>query len=308
MTETNKIITVLGPTATGKTSFAAHLALKIDAEIISADSRQIYRGMDIGTGKDLEDYTIEKVKIPYHLIDIHDAGYEYNLYEYKNDFIKVYKDIQARKKKVILAGGSGLYLEAVLADYELYNAPINKELREQLKDKELEELITILKNTEIKLHNSTDLTSKKRVIRAIEIAKTENKEQFRNDLELKPLIFGINFERKIVKKRITERLNARLKEGMIAEVEKLHESGLSFEKLKYYGLEYKFIAQYLNKEINYNDMKQKLNSAIHQFSKRQMTWYRRMEKNGFKIHWLEGLKSMNEKLEEALKIIEAQGF
>jgi len=306
------LITVLGPTATGKTSFAVSLANELgNCEIISGDSRQVYRGMDIGTGKDLKDFTInEKVKINYHIIDIVDPGYEYNVYEYKKDFKKVFVELTNKEKKVlpILCGGSGLYLEAVLDNYELIDVPVNKEFRDNLKEKEDDELISIFKSYKIDLHNTTDVLYRKRLIRAIEIAEFYSKKNkveniLDDSLDIKPIIFGILFDRKIVRERITIRLKERLKTGMIEEVESLLKSGVTKEKLVYYGLEYKFISQYLDGDFNYNDMFQKLNSAIHQFSKRQATWFRRMERNGFKINWIDGGLSMDRKIEEARKVI-----
>lgn len=307
------LITVLGPTATGKTSFAVNLANELcNCEIISCDSRQVYRGMDIGTGKDLSDFFIsESKKINYHLIDIVDPGYEYNVYEYKKDFKKVFLELtEERKILPILCGGSGLYLEAVLDNYELLDVPVNKTLREELKNKVDDELLELFKSYKTSLHNTTDVLYRKRLVRAIEIAdyyaNIDNDKSeiiLDNSLNIKPIIFGLLFDRKIVRERITTRLKERLKEGMIEEVESLLNCGVTKEKLVYYGLEYKFISQYITGDFNYNDMFQKLNSAIHQFSKRQATWFRRMEKNGFKINWIDGTLSMDEKIEVAKKII-----
>jgi len=302
----NKIdlITILGPTATGKTSFATQLAKLISAEIISADSRQVYRGMDLGTGKDLEDFVVEGVAIPYHLIDIINAGEKYNVYEYQNDFLKIYEDIQKRETFPILCGGTGLYIEAVLKGYKLINVPINKELRQELEKKTLEELAEELATMK-DLHNTSEIDTKKRAIRNIEIETyyKSNPEIDFNYPKIEPLIFGINFERQIVKDRITERLKQRLRNGMIDEAQRLLDSGVSLETLMYYGLEYKFMAMYLKKELSYNQMVKKLNVAIHQFSKRQMTWFRKMERSGFNIHWIDGNLSMEDKLGEAMKVI-----
>jgi len=302
----NKIdlITILGPTATGKTSFATQLAKLISAEIISADSRQAYRGMDLGTGKDLEDFVVEGVAIPYHLIDIINAGEKYNVYEYQNDFLKIYEDIQKRETFPILCGGTGLYIEAVLKGYKLINVPINKELRQELEKKTLEELAEELATMK-DLHNTSEIDTKKRAIRNIEIETyyKSNPEIDFNYPKIEPLIFGINFERQIVKDRITERLKQRLRNGMIDEAQRLLDSGVSLETLMYYGLEYKFMAMYLKKELSYNQMVKKLNVAIHQFSKRQMTWFRKMERSGFNIHWIDGNLSMEDKLGEAMKVI-----
>jgi len=278
---------ILGPTACGKTNLATHLAAKVDGEIISADSRQIYRGMSIGTGKDLDEYIIDDKHIPYHLIDIRDAGYEYNVYEFQNDFIQAYNDITSRKKEVVLCGGTGMYIEAVLNGYQLIRVPKNEELREELEFRKHYDLITQLKSLG-DVHNTTDTSTKKRTIRAIEIA-LYTKDNPVVEIEFPQIeykIYGIQPDREVVKQRITNRLKVRLENGMIEEVQSLLDSGLSFDQIKFYGLEYKFIAQYLNNEMNYNDMYQRLNIAIHQFSRRQMTWYRRMEKNGFNINWL----------------------
>jgi len=308
MTGTNKLITVLGPTATGKTSFAAHLAKAIDAEIISADSRQVYRGMDIGSGKDIVDYTVDGVQIPYHLVDIKDPGYEYSVYEYQKDFLKAYKGINERSKKVIQCGGTGLYLSAVLKAYDLVEVPFNDKLRAKLVDRSQEDLIEMLKDLG-KPHNETDTQDRKRLLRAIEI-ETYKKEHPDRPMfpKLDHLVFGIQLEREIVKKRITERLNVRLEEGMIDEVKQLLDSGVTAKQLMFYGLEYRYVTQHVIREISYQEMFQKLNTAIHQFSKRQMTWYRRLAKQGFEIHWIDGLLSTEEKVKSALEEIKKSGF
>ena len=288
---------ITGQTATGKTTLAARIADIIDGEIISADSRQVYRHMDIGTGKDIADFLIEGKNIPYHLIDICEPGEEYNIYRYQKDFLEVYKDIISRNKQPILCGGSGLYVESVLKNYKLMNVPINEKLRKELDLKSDEELAIILQSYTTP-HNTSDLMYRKRLIRAIEIADYQSKNNIDEQLpELDHIIFGIRFERNILKKRITERLRSRFKDGMVEEAEKLLEMGISKDKLIYYGLEYKFLAEHLDGQYNYNDMYQKLNSAIHRFSKRQMTWFRRMEKNGFDINWIEGKLSLEEKIE-----------
>ena len=287
---------ITGQTATGKTTLAARVADIIDGEIISADSRQVYKHMDIGTGKDLDDFTIKDTMIPYHLINICEPGEEYNIYRYQKDFLEVYKDIVLRKRQPILCGGSGLYVESVLKNYKLMNVPINAEMRRSFEEKTDEELGMILKKYTTP-HNTTDLMYRKRLIRAIEIADYQLKNNIDKQLpELDHIIFGICFERNVLKKRITERLRSRLEEGMIEEAKKLLEMGISKDKLIYYGLEYKYLAEYLDGQYNYNDMYQKLNSAIHRFSKRQMTWFRRMEKNGFKINWVDGELSIEEKI------------
>ena len=302
----NKIslITVLGPTATGKTLFATNLASKTNGEIISADSRQVYKNMDIGTGKDISDYTIGNTKIPYHLIDIVDAGYSYNVFEYQRDFLKVYTDVINRNKTPILCGGTGMYIEAVLKGYKLIKVPVNENLREELELKTKDELTIIFKKFKTP-HNVSDLNSKKRLIRAIEIEDyySKNPEIDTYYPDINSLIFGINYERDIVKQRITQRLKSRLEHGMIDEVKSLIDKGINPNQLIYYGLEYKFITNYLLGNLSYDHMFNKLNIAIHQFSKRQMTWYRRMERNGFKINWIDGKLSINEKINLALKII-----
>lgn len=292
-------ICVLGATATGKTSLATELAYKYDAEIISADSRQIYRGMDIGTGKDLSEYSLRGKDIPYHLIDIVDAGYRYNLFEYQQDFIKAWEDISLASKLPIICGGTGLYIEAVLKGYKLIAVPTNEELRASLEAKSLQELSTILKSYK-DLHNKTEVDTIKRAIRAIEIEdyyKTHTEIDYYYP-EINPLIIGIKFDREERRKRISERLYARLDEGMLDEVRSLLDSGIPAEDLIYYGLEYKYLTQHLTGEISYDYMLEKLNISIHQFAKRQMTWFRKMENDGFNIHWLDGNMSLEEKIKK----------
>ncbi|MBX2960735.1 MAG: tRNA (adenosine(37)-N6)-dimethylallyltransferase MiaA [Flavobacteriales bacterium] len=292
------LIVILGPTATGKTSLAAHLAYELDAEIISADSRQVYRGMDIGTGKDLADFVVNGKKIPYHLIDIVDAGTEYNVFEYQKDFLQAYENIVSRNKTAILCGGSGLYIDAVVKGYRFLEVPENTALRNELEQKSIDELNAMLLSYKA-IHNTTDSIYKKRIIRAIEVAKfqAENEALIRDFPKINHVIFGIDFDRETIKKRITSRLKHRLEnEGMIDEVKQLIANGIDPEKLKFYGLEYKLITQYLQNELNYNDMFQKLNTAIHQFAKRQSTWFRKMEKDGFNIHWIDGNLTLEEKL------------
>ena len=298
------LVTVLGSTATGKTLFATNLASKINGEIISADSRQVYKFMDIGTGKDIDDYKINGNKIPYHLIDIVDAGYSYNVFEYQKDFLTAYNDIITRNKFPMLCGGTGMYIEAVLKGYKLINVPVNGSLRQQLELMSKDELIKIFKQFKTP-HNVSDLNSKKRLIRAIEIENyyTKNPDIDTSYPDITPLIFGIKYEREIVKQKITQRLKSRLEEGMIDEVKSLLDKGIPSEQLIYYGLEYKFVTNYLLGSLSYDEMFTKLNIAIHQFSKRQMTWFRRMERNGFKINWINGNLSINEKINEALKIM-----
>ena len=298
------MIGIIGPTASGKTSLAVAIADKIGGEIISADSRQVYVGMDIGSGKDLSEFEIEDRKIPYHLIDIKDPGYEYNVYEYQQDFYKAYNDIVDRKKTPVLCGGTGLYIEAILKGYKLIQVPRNEKLREQLGNKEDDELIALLSAYK-ELHNSSDSSDRNRLIRAIEIAlyTKENRIVEEKYPEIDYHLFAIHFERAQLKKRITKRLRERLDEGMVVEVEGLLKKGISADQLKFYGLEYKFLAQYVIGELNYNDMYQKLNAAIHQFAKRQMTWYRRMERNGIAIHWIPGNIPLEKKRDIILRKI-----
>lgn len=302
----NKLIVILGPTATGKTTLAANLAHSISGEVISADSRQVYRGMDIGTGKDLADFEVNGVKIPYHLIDIVDAGAEYNVFEYQKDFLKAYETVLKNNNTPILCGGSGLYIDAVVKGYRFLEVPENTELRADLDQKSIEELNNMLSNYKT-IHNTTDSIYKKRIIRAIEVAKfqTENDALIRDFPKIEHLIFGIDFDREIIKNRITDRLKHRLEhEGMIDEVKTLIANGVDPEKLKFYGLEYKLITQHLQDELSYNDMFQKLNSAIHQFAKRQMTWYRKMEKDGFTINWIDGNLPLEEKINFIAKFLD----
>ena len=298
------LITILGPTATGKTKLAAALAAMIGGEIISADSRQVYKGMDIGTGKDLEDYTYNDIQVPYHLIDIVEPGYEYNIFEYQKDFTKVFRDIVSRDKIPVLSGGSGMYLDSVLRNYNLVKAPEDNFLRKQLDkltDNELREKLISYGG----LHNTTDLTDRKRIIRAIEIKEYEKRNPDKK-IELPKIDstnIGIHFDRNEIRQRITERLADRLENGMIDEVKNLLERGLTPEKLMFYGLEYKWVTMYVTGEIDYNEMFSGLNTAIHQFAKRQMTWFRRMEKNGVKIFWIDGHLSLDEKLAAVLQIL-----
>lgn len=300
------LIVVLGPTASGKTGFASRLAYNVKGEIISADSRQIYKDMNLGTGKDYEDYIVEEKKIEAHLIDIREPGYKYNVYEFQQDFLKAYNEIHSRDKIPVLCGGTGMYIEAVLKGYKLLPVPPDNKLRNDLNNYSHEELKQILFSCNVQLHNTTDLTSKKRTIRAIEIAKhyDENPDLDYNYPDIKPVIFGVKFDRPIQRKRITERLKQRLKEGMVEEVEALLNKGIEPEDLMYYGLEYKYITLYLKGELTYNEMFNQLNTAIHQFAKRQMTWFRRMERSGTKINWIDGNLPNDKKVEIALQLIE----
>ena len=298
------LITILGPTATGKTTLAAHLAAKIDGEIISGDSRQVYRGMDLGTGKDYADYRVNGVVIPAHLIDIEYAGAHYNVYRFQTDFIRTFEDIRLRGKFPVLCGGSGLYLESVLKNYKLIQVPPNKELRKQLEGKTLEELTVILKSLKPVLHNQTDIETDRRIVRAIEIEMyyREHPEINVSMPEINSLNIGINFDRELRRSRISQRLKQRLDEGMLNEVRKLLDSGLTPEQLIYYGLEYKYLTLHITGDLSYNEMFRQLEIAIHQFAKRQMTWFRGMEKRGTKIHWLDGHLTLDEKLEKIEQI------
>ncbi len=291
------LITILGPTATGKTTLAANLALLINGEIISADSRQIYRGMDIGTGKDLNDYIVEGKHIPFHLIDIAEPGFRYNVFEFLGDFSNAFNKIIAADNTPILCGGSGMYLDAVLRGYQMGKVPDNDKLRKQLETYSHDELVSKLMSFG-PLHNKSDISDKERLIRAIEIAdfQVKHSEMTMNLPKFTSINFGILFDRQIIRSRITERLEARLKEGMVAEVEVLLKNGITPDNLMYYGLEYKFITMFVTGQISYDYMFEKLNIAIHQFAKRQMTWYRRMEKNGVKIHWIDGTINLKDKL------------
>lgn len=292
--ENYDIITILGPTASGKTGIAAQLAYHLDAEIISADSRQVYRRMDLGTGKDLADYTIHGVKIPYHLIDIAEPGTKYNVYEYQKDFLEAYESIRNRGKKVIVCGGTGLYLESILRSYRLSPVPQNPELRKQLEEKSLEELTEILRTYKT-LHNTTDVDTAKRAIRAIEIAEYYRVTPIedRPFPELKSLTLGIQVDRETRRQRITRRLHQRLEEGMIDEVKALLAEGIPAEDLIYYGLEYKYLTLHATGELSYEEMVRQLEIAIHQFAKRQMTWFRGMERRGTPIQWVNPPQDFN---------------
>ncbi|MEI8114286.1 MAG: tRNA (adenosine(37)-N6)-dimethylallyltransferase MiaA [Bacteroidia bacterium] len=301
--EKYNLITILGPTASGKTSVAAKVASVLDGEIISADSRQVYRGMNLGTGKDYADYVVDGKTVPYHLIDIVDAGYEYNVYEYQKDFLGVFADIGKRGKLPVMCGGSGLYLEAILKNYKLIRVPVNESLREGLAGKTLEELTDILKTYKNYLHNQTDIENPKRAIRAIEIEEyyLTHPEIDTGMPDIRSLVVGIKFDLISRRKHITNRLKDRLKDRMLDEVQLLLDSGLTPEQLTYYGLEYKYMTQYLTGHYSYQEMFDGLNVAIHQFAKRQMTWFRRMEKQGIEIRWLDGYMPMAEKVEKILE-------
>jgi tRNA dimethylallyltransferase len=299
------LIVILGPTASGKTTFAAHLAKRLDGEIISADSRQIYRGMDLGTGKDIEDYTIDGCTIPHHLIDIVDAGYKYNVFEYQSDCFKAFEQVQANKRWPIMCGGTGMYIESVLKKYKLINVPVNQALRDSLQGMNLQELTTILADYK-SLHNQTDTDTIKRAIRGIEIEEYyQQHPEIEVELpDIEPLIIGVNIDREARRKKITSRLKKRLDEGMIDEVKQLLDSGVSPEDLIYYGLEYKYLTLHVTGELTYKQMFDKLNVAIHQFAKRQMTWFRGMERKGAKIHWVDAFEPIDERIERVIRLLQ----
>jgi len=314
------MITILGPTASGKTPLAAALAAEIGGEIISADSRQVYRRMDIGTGKDLADYTVSKYNVPYHLIDIREPGTKYNLFEYQQDFFDAYEDIRRRGAVPILCGGTGLYIEAVLKGYHLSPVPQNQPLRDSLEGKSLAELTQMLKELKTKtgsnMHNTTDVDSCQRAIRAIEIEtfileeggrRKEEGEYLRTSIPpVDSLIIGVNIDRELRREKITRRLKARLEEGMVDEVKALLDEGIPADDLIYYGLEYKFVTEYLIGQTTYDEMFTRLEIAIHQFAKRQMTWFRGMERRGFKIHWIDAILPMEEKVAKILEIAQME--
>lgn len=280
------LITILGPTAVGKTKLAAQLANRYKGEIISADSRQVYRGMDIGTGKDLDDYKIDSLQIPYHLIDVISPEDEFDLYKFSRHFHKFFEEVSKRNKIPFLVGGTGLYLHSVLSHYSLAPVDFNSERAKELQEMNESELHNLIFKMASSLHNTTDLIDKERIIKAILIA--ENADGSNNVIKINSLNIGIRLERDEIKRRITKRLKDRLQSGMIEEVERLVKTGVTHEKLQFFGLEYKYISLYLLDKLNYNDMYQKLNSAIHNFAKRQMTWFRKMEKEGIKINWVDG--------------------
>lgn len=305
----SRMITILGPTASGKTALAAHLAAATGGEIISADSRQVYRRMDIGTGKDLADYTVDGRQIPYHLIDIAEPGTKYNLFQYQHDFIRAYNGIVERGAQPILCGGTGLYIEAVLKGYRLAPVPENKELRARLEGKTLAELTEMLAGLKRRngsvMHNTTDVDTAKRAIRAIEI-ETFNGENPAAAADMPPIdyiIIGVGIDREERRRRITERLRQRLDSGMADEVRALLDSGVAAEDLIYYGLEYKFVTEYVIGRTTRDEMFRSLEIAIHQFAKRQMTWFRGMERRGFTIHWIDAMLPMEEKVNEIRKMI-----
>ena len=297
------LLVILGPTASGKTTLAVQLAQRLNGEIISADSRQVFRGMDLGTGKDLQEYG----DVPYHLIDIAEPGDEFSVFNFQQLFTQAFEDIRRRQRLPILAGGSGLYLQAALQGYRFVEVPENPQLRASLESLTDEQLQERLLESRGNLHNTTDLTDRQRLIRAIEIAEGE-KEQGNQTVhlpEIDPFVIGIRWDRQVLRQRITRRLRQRLDEGMVDEVESLLKRGVSPEVLDFYGLEYRFLSLFVCGELSRNDMFQKLNSAIHQFAKRQDTWFRRMERQGIRIHWVEGA---GQPLQEALELLSQEGM
>lgn len=293
----SELITIIGPTASGKTAFAVALAHALDTEIISADSRQVYRKMDLGTGKDIEEYIYKGEKIPYHLIDIRDAGYKYNVYEFQHDFLNAYSQIREKGKLPVLCGGTGMYVESVLRGYKLLSVPENAELRSRLADKSLAELEEILRSYKV-LHNTTDIDTVKRAIREIEIQEfySRQKPEETSMPRIDSLIIGVDVDREVRRNKISDRLKVRFENGMLEEVQRLLDSGIPAEDLIYYGLEYKYMTLHLTGVLSYEEMYRQLEVAIHQFAKRQMTWFRGMERRGFHIHWIDASLSTDEKI------------
>jgi tRNA dimethylallyltransferase len=301
-TQAANLIVVLGPTASGKTQLGVELARRYGGEVLSADSRQVYKGLDIGSGKDLDEYQ----EIPYHLIDIVEPDTEYSVFHFQRDFFAAYQQIKQANKLPIMVGGTGLYIDAVTQNYQLHEAPVNKALRDQLAELSLNELQQRLLALKPEQHNSTDLTVRPRLVRAIEIAESDKLIEPQNTPKhpkINPLYMGIRWERSVLRERITLRLKQRLEEGLIEEVQNLHRDGVSYSKLEFYGLEYRLVAQYLQEQLSYNDMFQKLNSQIHQFAKRQDTWFRKMERRGDVIHWLDPQQNL---IEQAASLVESQ--
>ena len=298
------ILVVTGPTASGKTALAAAIANRVGGEIISADSRQVYRGMNLGTGKDYDDYHVNGKDIPCHLIDIADPGYKYSVFEYQRDFKKVYSDLKKRKIFPVVCGGSGMYADSIITGYKMFEVPPDSGLRIELEKKSMEELRDILATFK-SLHNTTDIDTKKRVIRAIEIEHSSRNlgSHYSEFPKIKSLLTGILFDRDTRRKRISERLKQRFDSGMIDEVKNLIDRGINIDTLIYYGLEYKFITLYLTGKISYQEMIRDLEIAIHQFAKRQMTWFRGMEKKGIKINWIDGKIPLEEKVEKVMELL-----
>ncbi len=299
----HKLLTITGPTACGKTSLAAELAFQLGGEIISADSRQVFRGMDIGSGKDLADYHIHNTDIPYHLIDIHDAGYEYNVYQFQNDFIRAFGDIVSRGRQPILCGGTGMYIEAVVKGYQLADAPIDPDFRQRMEAYTDEELTARLASY-IKLHNHTDTESRDRLLRALEIQEyhLQHPDAYPHMPDMEHIIIGVRYPREQVIERIGIRLRERLQNGMIDEVQSLLDQGVPEERLLRYGLEYRHVTRYLRGECTYDEMYEHLYTDIRRFSKRQMTWFRRMERQGITIHWIDGPQPLDTKVAQVLQL------
>jgi tRNA dimethylallyltransferase len=305
LNSTYDLLVVTGPTASGKTSLAVAIANKVKGEILSADSRQVYRGMNLGTGKDYDDYLIGGTLIPCHLIDIADPGYKYNVFEYQRDFIKVYTDLKERKIFPVVCGGSGMYADSIITGYKMFEIPPDSGFRAELEKKSIEELKEIL-STYKNLHNTTDIDTKKRVIRAIEVEhfNRNRKKQKSGFPKVNSLVIGVMFDRETRRKRISERLKQRLDAGMVEEVKRLINLGVNTDTLIYYGLEYKFITLYLTGKMSYDAMVRELEIAIHQFAKRQMTWFRGMERRGTIINWLDGNLPIEENVEMAMKLLQ----
>ena len=298
------LLVITGPTASGKTSFAAAIASRTGGEIISADSRQVYRGMNLGTGKDYQDYIVDGKPVRYHLVDIVDPGYKYNVFEFQRDFIRIYDDLRDRKVFPVVCGGSGMYIDSLITGYRMAEVPSDAGLRARLEKKSISELTEIL-STYKKLHNITDIDTKKRIIRAIEIEHHSHirPEKHMEFPAIRSLVVGILFERDARRRRISERLKLRLNAGMVEEVKGLIEKGISMESLIYYGLEYKFITLYLSGRLEYDQMVEELEIAIQQFAKRQMTWFRGMERKGIRIHWLNGEMPLGDKVDRVLELL-----
>ena len=307
------LLTILGPTASGKTDLAAHVAREIGGEIISADSRQVYRGMDIGTGKDLDDYVVDGKQIPYHLIDIREAGTKYNLFQYQEDFLKAYHDIQSRGAQPILCGGTGLYIESVLKGYHLSPVPQNPELRKALEGKSLDELTHMLRQLKAKtgsnMHNTTDVDSCQRAIRAIEIEtyNLDHPTDNRDFPAIDSVIVGVGIDRVARREKITSRLRKRLDNGMVEEIRGILDKGVKADDLIYYGLEYKYVTEHVIGMLSFDEMFRSLEIAIHQFAKRQMTWFRGMERRGTHIQWIDAGMPMEDKVDKILKLYEQYG-
>lgn len=298
------LVTILGPTACGKTTLAVALANRLQTAVISADSRQVYRSMDLGTGKDLSEYIVDGREVPYHLIDIVDAGYKYNVFEYQRDFLNVYEDLRGKGQLPVLCGGTGMYLESVLRGYRLVEVPENKELRDSLVDKSLDELTEILRGYK-QLHNTTDVDTCKRAIRAIEIEEyyRTNEVATREFPEIKSLTIGLDVSRELRRERISRRLRERLEQGMVDEVRRILNSGVAPEDLIYYGLEYKYLTMYVIGQLTYDEMVNQLEIAIHQFAKRQMTYFRGMERRGVPIHWIDAELPTEDKVKEICQLL-----